>query len=48
MSHHWSVAREVQSIPTKHSRILTEEGAEDFGFVDNSGSGSDCEPSVAG
>lgn len=40
MSHSWSVAREVQSIPTKHGQILTEERAEDIGFADTSV--SDC------
>lgn len=46
MSHSWSVAREVQSIPAKHGQILTEGRAEDFGSADVSG--SDCEPLVDG
>lgn len=44
MSHSWSMAREVQSIPAKHDQIVTEGRAEDFGSADVSG--SDCEPLV--
>lgn len=44
LSHSWSVAREVQSIPTKCGQILAEERAEDISFADISG--SDCEPVV--